>query len=71
MRKVPQNGYQGYIIWREKEGKSIISFAMMNICKQNVEYLDHDTLTDVISFDYTMVMKLVETVFISSRRVDN
>ena len=37
--------------------------------KINVEYLDHDTLTDVISFDYTMGNEISGDVFISVERV--
>lgn len=37
--------------------------------KINVEYLDHDTLTDVISFDYTMGNIISGDVFISTERV--
>jgi probable rRNA maturation factor len=35
----------------------------------NVEYLDHDTLTDVISFDYTVGNLIQGDVFISIERV--
>jgi probable rRNA maturation factor len=37
--------------------------------KMNVEFLDHDTLTDVISFDYTMGNKISGDVFVSVERV--
>lgn len=37
--------------------------------KLNVEFLDHDTLTDVISFDYTMGKLISGDIFISVERV--
>lgn len=37
--------------------------------KINVEYLDHDTLTDIISFDYSEGNLLQGDVFISIERV--
>ena len=37
--------------------------------KLNVEFLDHDTLTDIISFDYTMGKLVSGDVFISVERV--
>ena len=37
--------------------------------KINVEYLNHDTLTDVISFDYTMGNEISGDCFISVERV--
>lgn len=37
--------------------------------KMNVEYLDHDTLTDIISFDYTVGKVIQGDVFISIDRV--
>lgn len=37
--------------------------------KLNVEYLDHDTLTDVISFDYTVGSEISGDCFISVERV--
>jgi ssRNA-specific RNase YbeY (16S rRNA maturation enzyme) len=37
--------------------------------KLNVEYLDHDTLTDVISFDYTMGNEISGDCFISVERL--
>ena len=35
----------------------------------NQEYLDHDTLTDVISFDYTVGNEISGDIFISTERV--
>ncbi|MGL2988507.1 rRNA maturation RNase YbeY [Flavobacterium sp. RSSA_27] len=35
----------------------------------NVEYLDHDTLTDIISFDYSLGNELNGDIFISIERV--
>ncbi len=37
--------------------------------KINLEYLNHDTLTDVISFDYTMGNEISGDVFVSVERV--
>ncbi|KAF2335886.1 rRNA maturation RNase YbeY [Flavobacterium ginsenosidimutans] len=37
--------------------------------KINVEYLDHDTLTDIISFDYTVGNELNGDIFVSIERV--
>ncbi|MEN8137241.1 MAG: rRNA maturation RNase YbeY [Bacteroidota bacterium] len=37
--------------------------------KINVEFLDHDTLTDIISFDYTMGDLISGDIFISIERV--
>ena len=37
--------------------------------KLNVEYLDHDTLTDILSFDYSVGKELHGDIFISVERV--
>jgi rRNA maturation RNase YbeY len=39
--------------------------------KINVEYLDHDTLTDIISFDYTEGDLIQGDIFISIERVQD
>jgi probable rRNA maturation factor len=39
--------------------------------KINLEYLDHDTLTDVISFDYSLGNELHGDIFISVERVQD
>ena len=39
------------------------------LLKLNVEFLDHDTLTDIISFDYTMGKLIGGDIFISVERV--
>ena len=39
--------------------------------KINVEYLDHDTLTDVISFDYSVGNEINGDCFISIERVSD
>lgn len=38
--------------------------------KMNVEFLDHDTLTDVISFDYTTGTIISGDIYISIERVE-
>ncbi|CAL2080608.1 rRNA maturation RNase YbeY [Tenacibaculum sp. 190524A02b] len=38
--------------------------------KINVEFLQHDTLTDIISFDYTMGKEVNGDIFISTERVE-
>lgn len=37
--------------------------------KLNVEFLNHDTLTDIISFDYTMGKRVQGDIYISIERV--
>jgi len=37
--------------------------------KINIEYLDHDTLTDIISFDYTIGNLIQGDIFVSVERV--
>jgi probable rRNA maturation factor len=37
----------------------------------NVEFLDHDTLTDIISFDYTMGKEISGDIYISVERVED
>ena len=37
--------------------------------KINIEYLNHDTLTDIISFDYSVGNILQGDIFISTERV--
>lgn len=39
--------------------------------KINVEYLDHDTLTDIISFDYTVGYLIQGDIFVSVERVQD
>ena len=39
--------------------------------KINVEYLDHDTLTDIISFDYTVGNLIQGDIFVSGERVQD
>jgi ssRNA-specific RNase YbeY (16S rRNA maturation enzyme) len=38
----------------KKEGEINYIFVMTNIYTINLEYLKHDDLTDIISFDYTL-----------------
>ena len=58
----------------ESEGKSVgdINFIFCNddyLHKMNLEYLNHDTLTDVITFDYTEGDIISGDIFISIPRV--
>ena len=53
-----------------KEGE--INYIFCNddyLLKLNVEFLEHDTLTDIISFDYTMGKLISGDIFISVERV--
>lgn len=40
------------------------------LLKLNIEFLDHDTLTDIISFDYTMGKQINGDIYISIERVE-
>jgi len=39
------------------------------LLKLNIEYLNHDTLTDIISFDYTLGKQINGDIYISTERV--
>ncbi|MEY8870724.1 rRNA maturation RNase YbeY [Meridianimaribacter flavus] len=39
--------------------------------KINIEFLDHDTLTDIISFDYSVGKQLHGDIYISVERVED
>lgn len=39
------------------------------LLQKNIEFLEHDTLTDIISFDYTMGNLISGDIFISVERV--
>lgn len=41
------------------------------LLKLNVEFLNHDTLTDIISFDYTLGKQINGDVYISIERVED
>lgn len=60
----------------EKEGYELgeISYTFCDdefLHKINVEYLNHDTLTDIISFDYVAGKQVNGEIFISVERVKN
>ncbi len=40
------------------------------LLKLNIEFLEHDTLTDIISFDYTLGKLISGDIFISVERVN-
>ncbi|MFC4722847.1 rRNA maturation RNase YbeY [Geojedonia litorea] len=41
------------------------------LLKLNLEFLSHDTLTDIISFDYTMGKEISGDIYISVERVED
>lgn len=60
------------VIISEKKKEGEINYIFCDdeyLRKINLEYLNHDTLTDVISFDYTMGNEISGDVFISVERV--
>ncbi|WP_264566045.1 rRNA maturation RNase YbeY [Flavobacterium sp. N3904] len=60
------------VILSENKTEGEISYIFCNdeyLHKINLEYLNHDTLTDIISFDYTMGNEISGDVFVSIERV--
>ena len=60
------------VILSEEKKEGEINFIFCDdeyLHKLNVEYLEHDTLTDVISFDYSVGNELHGDVYISTERV--
>jgi ssRNA-specific RNase YbeY (16S rRNA maturation enzyme) len=63
-----QAGFLRQFCRREERGEINYIFVMTNIYKINLEYLKHDDLTDIISFDYTLGNE-IHGDFISVERV--
>lgn len=62
----------GNVIVSEKKKEGEINYIFCDdeyLHKINIEYLDHDTLTDIISFDYSMGNELHGDIFVSIERV--
>ena len=60
------------IISQESHLEGELSFVFCNdnfLHKLNVEFLNHDTLTDVISFDYSVGKEVHGEIFVSVERV--
>jgi len=62
----------GNVITSENKKEGEINYIFCDdeyLHKINVDYLDHDTLTDIISFDYSMGNELHGDIFVSVERV--
>lgn len=60
------------VIAEEKFNEGEINYIFCDdecLLKLNIEFLDHDTLTDIISFDYTMGRQINGDIYISIERV--
>ena len=60
------------VIVSEKKKEGEINYIFCDdeyLHKINLEYLNHDTLTDIISFDYSMGNELHGDIFVSIERV--
>jgi probable rRNA maturation factor len=60
------------VIHSENKSEGEISYIFCDdeyLHKINLEYLNHDTLTDIISFDYTMGNEISGDIFVSIERV--
>ncbi|GIZ08045.1 rRNA maturation RNase YbeY [Flavobacterium sp. UMI-01] len=62
------------VIESEKKKEGEINYVFCDddyLHKINMEYLNHDTLTDIISFDYSLGNELHGDIFISVERVQD
>lgn len=62
------------VIVSEKKKEGEINYIFCDdeyLHKINLEYLNHDTLTDIISFDYTVGNELNGDIFVSIERVQD
>jgi probable rRNA maturation factor len=60
------------VIESEDKSEGEINYVFCDdeyLLQKNIEFLDHDTLTDIISFDYTMGNLISGDIFISVERV--
>ena len=72
-----ENKYESWIatiVASEDKFLGDINYIFCNdeqLLKINIEYLDHDTLTDIISFDYSEANLIQGDIFISVERVQD
>lgn len=62
----------GRVIESEGKAEGEINYIFCDdeyLLQKNIEFLNHDTLTDIISFDYTMGNLISGDIFISVERV--
>jgi len=62
----------GEIITSEGKKEGEVNYIFCDdeyLLQLNVQYLDHDTLTDIISFDYSVGREINGDIFISVERV--
>ncbi len=62
------------VILSESKSEGEINYIFCNdeyLLQINQQYLNHDTLTDVISFDYSLGNELSGDIFISIERVED
>ena len=62
-----------YVILSENKKEGEINYIFCDdeyLLSLNEQYLDHDTLTDIISFDYSVGNELHGDIFISTERVN-
>jgi len=62
------------VIVSEKKKEGEINYIFCDddyLHKINMEYLNHDTLTDIISFDYSVGNEINGDIFISVERVED
>lgn len=65
-------GWLSRVIESEDKTEGEINYIFCDddyLLKMNEEFLDHDTLTDIISFDYTVGNLISGDIFISVERV--
>lgn len=70
--EVKYSEWLGAVIASEGKKEGEINYIFCDdeyLLQMNIQYLDHDTLTDIISFDYTVGKELNGDIFISVERV--
>ena len=74
--KLPQEGviskWLSKVILTENKSEGDINYIFCDdeyLLQLNQQYLDHDTLTDIISFDYSLGNELHGDIYISIERV--
>ena len=70
--KAKYEAWLSAIITSEEKREGEINYIFCDdeyLLQINIQYLDHDTLTDIISFDYTVGKEINGDIFISVERV--